>query len=183
MKDKSAPNKQRAIVTVSGFAILLVAFAAFSLVPYLKTVSDLKSQIASINADLQKNAQQRAQLEELKPKVQLISMQVSNYDRLVPRNQDLGSFLEQLSQELDNAGLNNTTKRALPPTILGKCQQLPIEIKGTGSYAQFHRFLKRLESLDRMSSVSRLTLESDVPMNGNVTIDLTLSIYNTKPAL
>ena len=108
-------------------------------------------------------------------------MEVNNYDRLVPGNQDLGPFLAQLSRELDVAGMADITVRALPPTVLGKCQQLPIQIKGKGTYAQFHRFLTRVESFERMSSVSKLAIEADTTMNGKVLVDLTLSIYNTKP--
>jgi Tfp pilus assembly protein PilO len=105
---------------------------------------------------------------------------VRNHDRLLPANQDLGPFMEQLSHELDNAGMKETTVRALPPIALGKSQQLPIEIEGTCTFEQFHDFLVRLEGLPRLSSVSKLSVEADTPMTGKVTVLLQLSIYNTK---
>jgi Tfp pilus assembly protein PilO len=103
------------------------------------------------------------------------------YDRLVPEKQNLGPFLGQLSTELDAAGMQNTAVRALTKTLLGKCEQWPIEVRGTGNFQQVRRFLRSLESLPRLSSVTRLNLETDPAMNGLVTTELTLSIYNTRP--
>ena len=109
-------------------------------------------------------------------------MQVGNHDRLLPANQDLGPFMEDLSKELDSAGMkDSSTVKALASIPLGKSQQLPIEVTGRCTFSQFHDFLVRLEHLPRMSSVSHLSVEADAQMTGTVTVQLTLSIYNTKP--
>jgi Tfp pilus assembly protein PilO len=59
---------------------------------------------------------------------------------------------------------------------------LPIEVRGKGTYAQFHGFLGRLESLRRLSSVGKLTIDADADMSGNVEVQLTLFIYSAKPS-
>ena len=121
-------------------------------------------------------------LATLTQQADLLTLQIRDYSQLVPDQNGLGSFWEQLSGELDATGVQNTTVRALAPTRLGKCQQLPIEVHGTGTFAQLHDFLIHLENLPRKSSVSRLNLASDPGLSDKVTMDLTLSIYNTLPA-
>ena len=164
-----------------GFGIIILAFIVLGYLPYHAEAARLEREIAVRKERLDTNVQQSQQLRDLTRQRGFVSLAVKNYDRLVPATQDLGTFLEQLSQELDNTGMRDTTKRALAPTKLGKCQQLPIEMHGVGTFGQFHRFLERLESLPRMSSVSKLNIESDAAMTGTLTVDLTLSIYSTKP--
>jgi Tfp pilus assembly protein PilO len=173
----------RPLVTVIGFGALILGFAAFSILPFWRRMSTLDAEIGNLRQRIAETDSQVRTLKALQSQSQLIQHEVRNYDRLVPASQDLGPFLEQLSRELDNAGLKDSTKQVLPATVLGKCQQLPIEIRGTGTFAQFRQFLLRLEELPRMSSVSKLTIETaDPAMTGKVAVDLTLVIYNTKPA-
>jgi Tfp pilus assembly protein PilO len=172
----------RPLVSLIGFGALIFGFAAFSLLPFWRKVSGLNTEIATLQQRIAETDNQVRSLKNLQSQSQLIQREVRNYDRLVPANQDLGGFLEQLSRELDNAGMKDSKLQVLPSTTLGKCQQLPIEVRGTGTFAQFHQFLLRIEDLPRMSSVSKMTVEADAAMTGKVTVDVTLSIYNTKPA-
>lgn len=169
-------------ITVGGFAAIVVGFLLLGYLPYYRQRQALRQEIVGRQDEMAAVAQQSVQLKEATRRAQLInaSLQIRDYDRLVPVNKDLGTFLRQLSEELDAAGMQDTAVRALPPTALGKCQQLPIEIKGVGTFEQFHGFLVRLEHLPRMSSVSRLHIEADNAVSGKVSVELTLAIYNTK---
>ena len=182
MAANTSKRTSRRIVSLAGFGVLFLGFAALSLFPYWRQTSSLRGEINQLEQQIAQSQSQVGQLKTLQREAQMIHLEVRNYDRLVPGNQDLGPFLAQLSGELDNAGMKDITVRALPPITLGKCQQLPIEVRGVGSFSQFHDFLVRLERLPRMSAVSKMTIESDTGMTGKVTVDLTLSIYNTKPA-
>lgn len=168
-------------LTPLGFGLIILAFVVLGYWPYHAEAASLGRQIAARKERIETNVQESQQLRDLTRQRRFQSLSVKNYDRLVPATQDLGNFLEQLSQELDNTGMRDTQTRALAATKLGKCQQLPIEMHGVGTFAQFHHFLERLESLPRMSSVSKLNIESDAAMTGTLTVDLTLSIYSTKP--
>ncbi len=183
MPAKTNKNPSRLMISLVGFVALIGAFVAFGLLPHFREVSRLEARIKDCDQQLSTAAAQSRELREHIKRKDFMCLEVRNYDRLVPGNQDLGPFLAQLSQELDNAGMKDITVRALAPTMLGKCQQLPIEIRGTGSFAQFHQFLVKLENLPRMSSVSKMMIESDAPMTGKVSVELTLSIYNTKPSM
>ncbi len=162
----------------AGYLAIVAGFAGFGLLPYLRNAAAVQARIDATQRQIAARLQAKVELEDITKKVRFINLQVGNHDRLLPAVQDLGPFMEQLSHELDNAGMKEVTVRALPPITLGKSQQLPIEVGGTCTFSQFHEFLVHLERLSRMSSVSHLSVEADTPMTGKVTVQLTLSIYN-----
>ena len=172
-----SPNTR---ITIAGFSAIILGFLLMGYLPYYRQCQRLEAQIAAHQGTQAEAARQSTQLKEVTRRAQLIRLAVRDYSRLVPANKDLGNFLEQLSQQLTAAGMQDTAVRALAPTALGKCEQLPIEIRGTGTYTQFREFLTHLEALPRMSSVSRLHIDSDSAGSGKLTVELTLSIYNTK---
>ena len=167
------------LITLVGYGTLLGAFLLLGYLPYWSQSRRILAEIAQRQEAMAQSVQQTEQLKNLTCRAQLLQIEVHDYNRLVPENKDLGTFLGQLSGDLDASGMQNTAVRALTPTISGKVQQLPIEVRGTGTFQQFQNFLVRLENLPRMSSVSRLNIEADNAMTGKVTIELTLSIYNT----
>lgn len=167
-------------IMLIGFGCIALAFVALGVMPHVMTTRSLQARINTLTSDIENSKAQSQELGDLTRRVQVIKAEVRNYDRLVPAHQDLGTFLGELSRELDNAGLKDIMVRALPPTVLGRTQQLPIEIKANGSFEQVQGFMTRLENLPRMSSVSRLVIESDQGMSGKVSVELMISIYNTK---
>jgi Tfp pilus assembly protein PilO len=174
--------RSRRYVILGGYGALVAAFIAVGLLPYLHGASVVNADIVASQRQIAARLEAKHQLNDVVKQVQFINMKVGNHDRLLPPVQDLGPFMEQLSHELDRAGMKEVTVRALPPITLGKSQQLPIEVSGSCTFSQFHEFLVHLEKLSRMSSVSHLSVESDTPMTGKVSVQLTLSIYNAKSA-
>ena len=169
-------------IAIGGFGVLTVGFLACGLVPYWLKTTRLANEIKQYRASMESAAAQSEQLRDLTNRATHMVKETRNFPRLVPASKDLGLFLGQLSHELDASGMRDTAVRALPPNVLGKCSQLPIEVHGSGSFEQFNDFLQRLESLPRMSSVSKLEVKADDAMSGKVSVDLTLSIYSTHEA-
>jgi Tfp pilus assembly protein PilO len=181
MPADNAPSKRKSYVSIAGFAAIFLGFVGMSYIPHWRECQSLNAQILEHKDHLAQIAEQTEELKQVNEQIHLISFDVKGYDQLVPAAQDLGTFLEQLSKELSAAGLSDSSYRAMTPTLLGKCQELPIEIHAVGTAAQCHDFLTRLEGLPRKSSVSHLTMETDAAMTGKVIMELTLSIYNLKP--
>jgi Tfp pilus assembly protein PilO len=177
----SAKTKSRRNL-VLGVAYTLI-FGSFGVVigGSLLQASNIRKEIGVTERKIFERQQTAASAEMLNQKIKLIKLQVNDYDRLVSPNQDLGEFLKQLNQARDEVGLRDVTISTLSVTTRSKSQELPIAIRGTGSFAQFHEFLQRLETLPRMSSVKHLSVEAADPgLTGKVSIELTLSIYSTK---
>jgi Tfp pilus assembly protein PilO len=167
------------LVVIAGCVLLTGGFLALGLLPTWREAHRLRGLILERRAAQVRAEEDSRRLQGLTRRATLLALEVRDYSRLVPEKNGLGAFLGQLSHELASAGVQNTAVRALTPTRLGHCQQLPIEVRGTGSYEQIAAFLQRMEALPRMSSVSRLNIEADPVLSGQVSLDLTLSIYNT----
>ena len=52
--------------------------------------------------------------------------------------QDLGTFLRDLTTQFGESGMKDIAYKNLPATPLGHSRKLPIELRGRGTYARFH---------------------------------------------
>lgn len=171
--------KSRRMTLLASYGLLGVGFLAAVVFPHLRAVSSARADIARYTEEIATRQEQQHQLETVNKSIELLKLETSNYDRLVPANEDYGSFVTALSDLLDRAGMRDITLSALQPTPLGKAQRKPIEIRGKGTYKQFSTFLAGLENLNRKSSVGKLSIESDSEINGNITASFTVYIYST----
>ncbi len=177
----SAKKKsRRGLILGLAYSIILGGFGVV-IGGSLLHAAGVRKEITATELKIGERQQTAAVAEMLDQKIKLVKLEVNDYDRLVSPNQDLGEFLKQLNQARDEVGLRDVTISTLSVTTRSKSQELPIAIRGTGSFAQFHEFLQRLETLPRMSTVKHLAVEATDPaLTGKVSIELTLSIYSTK---
>ena len=180
MPANSAATRYRRMFIGAGYGGIAVAFVVLCVIPYVHSVSTIRAGIAQQQREIESRKAAHQQLEQVSGQVHFISLQVENHDRLLPETQNVGEFMEKLSNERDAAGMKDGSVHSLPLISLTRCQQLPIEISGTCTFAQFHDFLVRLEGMQRMSSVSKLSIDADTAMSGSVNVSLQLSIYNAK---
>ena len=164
------------------YAVLALGFVLAGVVPVVRGIDAAKADIRQDQAEIDARSARGRELQNLKNQVALIELVTRDFDRLVPPSQDLGPFLTQLYEQLGAAGMRDISVRNLAPIPLGRSQKLPIEVRGKGTYAQFHGFLTRLENLPRLSSVGKLSVDADTDMAGTVEVQLTLFIYNAKPS-
>jgi hypothetical protein len=174
------PTGRAGRLVAAGYLALAAAFVGAVALPYARAADAARADIRRLQADIAARRNKTRQLADMDGRIQLIDLQTRNFDRLVPATQDLGPFLSELSRELDAVGMHDISVSTMPPTALGKSQRQPIELHGKGTFAQFHDFLVRLEHLQRLCSVGKLTVEADTDMSGYVTAQMTLYIYNTK---
>jgi len=166
-------------ITMAGLT-LLGLLAAASLAPYWFSWRKLTTAIRETQEKIELTEQKTQELLRVERRSRLIRNEVKDYDKLVPDSQDLGPFLGQLTQEMQRAGMTDTAVRALAPIPRGKCDQLPIELHGAGSYPDFKNFLTRLEELERKSNVNHVMIDGDPAMDGRVTVEVSLAIFNTR---
>jgi len=179
MSSKSGSGMRNGLLTC-GYAALGLCFLVAVAVPYVRDTRSTRADTARFHNDIDTRQAQSRQLKQVAESINLIRAETLDYARLVPPNQDLGSFLQELYKQLDESGMSDISVHNMPPTPLGRSEKLPIEVKGKGTYAQFQAFLTRLEKLPRLASVGRLSVDADTEMNGHVEVQLTLYIYNAK---
>ena len=182
MPANSAATRYRRMFIVSGYGIIAGAFVLLCVLPYVHQVASIRAAITKQQGEIEARRAAQRQLEDVSSQARFIELQVGNHDRLLPESQNVGDFMEALSHERDKSGMKDGSVHSLPVISLTRCQQLPIEISGTCTFSQFRDFLVRLEGMQRMSSVSKLSIDSDTAISGAVNVSVQLSIYNTKSA-
>jgi Tfp pilus assembly protein PilO len=182
MPANSSAARSRHLLITGGYALIVVAFGLLTVLPYLRGVSTANAAIAGHKQEIEQRVQTKNALVKINKEIQELEYQVRNYARLVPPNQDLGNFLEQVTVALKTAGMTEVDVHAQAAITRDKSQKLPITLKASGSFAQLQKFLLSLENLPRMCSLGQVILEADPAMSGKVTVNLTLFIYNSKPS-
>jgi hypothetical protein len=175
-------TSSKSYLTGGGYVALVLGFVLAGILPLLLGMSAARKDIGNYQSEIDIRMAHSRELQDAKGQIALLELETRDFDRLVPRNQDLGTFLTQLYEQLGAAGMKDISVRNLAPTPLGRSQRLPIEVRGKGTYAQIHDSLVRLESLRRLSSVGKLMIDADADMSGNVEVQLTLFIYSAKPS-
>lgn len=178
MANKSGNGRN--LIVAGGYGMLVLCFLLAVVMPYVRDTRAAEAEIARCRGEIDSRDNDSRQLETIDESIKEISAQTKDYARLVPPNQDLGTFLQELYKQLDESGMSDISVHNMPPTPLGRSEKLPIEVKGKGTYEQFHTFLTHLETLPRLASVGRLSIDAETDMDGNVEVQLTLYIYNAK---
>ena len=176
------PTHSNALLLGTGYAVLAAGFLLAGVTPVVRGITAAQADIRLHQDEINARMARGSELQNLKGQIALLELETRDFDRLVPPNQDLGPFLTQLYEQLGAAGLCDISVRNLAPIPLGRSQKLPIEVRGRGTYAQFHQFLTRLENLPRLSSVGKLSVDAETDLAGTVEVQLTLYIYNAKPS-
>jgi Tfp pilus assembly protein PilO len=181
MSTKSNGSGSRQAVLGGGYTVLIAGFLIAGVLPYIRGTRAAEGDIQHLQQDIDTRLDRQRQLIEITKSVTEIKMETATLGRLLPQDQDLGSFLKELTNQFSEAGMKDISYHNLAPTPLGRSEKLPIEVKGRGTYVEFNNFLKRLEGLQRLCSVGRMVIDADADMKGDIEIQMTLYIYNSKP--
>ncbi|HEY4329284.1 MAG TPA: type 4a pilus biogenesis protein PilO [Phycisphaerae bacterium] len=180
MANKAGNNRPHAHFLFSGYAILAMGFALGVVMPHVRTANAVEAEIKKYGQEISTRLGKQTELVQVQNRVKLIELETKDYPRLVAPSQDAFPFLSLVVQQLNEANMHDASYHNLAPVSLNRSEKLPFEVRAKGTYAQFRDFLERLEKLDRLSSVGRVTIDSESDMSGNVDVQVTLYIYSAK---
>jgi Tfp pilus assembly protein PilO len=181
MSVKAGMNKPGHSVLGAGYTLLIAGFVMACVVPFIRGTRAAQADVQRLQEEINGRVARQRQLGEIRKSVAEIKLETAKLDRLLPPNQDLGSFLKELTVQFGEAGMKDISYHNLAPAPLARSMKLPIEVRGRGTYAQFHDFLVRLENLQRLCSVGRMVIDADADMAGGIEVQMTLYIYHSKP--
>ncbi len=124
-------------------------------------------------------------LPDLARQVGQMQARYKNMDRRLPKQQELGAFLKEISSDLAEAKLVNQSIEPGSPQREQLYHTLPIVMKFQGSYLSLAAFLKRIQDMERLTRVQTLIIgpnheESRKTTDGDLSIELHLNIYFTE---
>jgi len=180
--------KQRTRDNLIVVGVLLAAVVAAAVLvyrPQRKELRELRTRIARQKIRLVENAGRASSVPSLLRHVQAMKKRYRNFDRRLPEQQELGGFLRQISSNLsEEESLSNQLIEPGNPTRSRLFHTLPIVLRFQGSYLSLASFLKRLEEMERLTQIEKLSITSCAPAPEGTTqgveIELLMNIYFTE---
>jgi Tfp pilus assembly protein PilO len=167
--------KQNWLVLVVPLAMLAAAGGAVYY-PQHRELSHLTERIQDKRELLDGDLETVARLPELIKEVEDMKRQYRNFDRRLPKRQELGEFLREITLNLPKENLTSDRIEPGNPTREERFQTLPIRMHLRGGFLSLTRFLHRVEDMERLARVDKLSMEAE-PGDDELSIDMRMNIY------
>jgi len=163
-----------AVVAAIGLGAIFLVYG-----PQGKKLEELNLQIASLKTELDDKTRKASIVPDMVKQIHEMKNRYKNFDRRLPKQKELGEFLRQISENLSQQKLANQLIEPGNPMREDIYHTLPITMKFEGSYISLANFLKRLESMERLTRVQKLDIRT-APGQSGVSIEMYMDIYFTE---
>jgi Tfp pilus assembly protein PilO len=165
--------------------LLAAAFFVFGYRPCTVRQSELHQQLDSKRRDLLNNTARVRILPDVERAVTELEVRVDNYDKQLPRQQDLGQFIRDIHGVVRDADLRRVTVQPGVPhrsELAGNTvvSELPIALRFEGDFLSVFNFLRKTEEMQRLTRVRDLKLKNADRQGskpGQVEVELSMNIY------
>ena len=158
---------------------MIALFYALVYRPNSQSLADLREQISVKQRDLNSNKTRVQILPDVMVAVNEMQVRLEKFDKKLPRQPDLGPFIHDITDLSDQSGVKNkwAVEPGLPTPGQG-FEEWPIALKFEGDFLAACSFLRRAESMQRLTRVKSLKMRStDSGKTGHVQVELSMNIY------
>lgn len=167
------------VLVILGVFVLCAVF--FVYVPQGRKIDKLRTQITTQSRHLAEESKKVAIVPDLQRQVNTMKSRYRNFDSRLPRRQELGGFLREISGHLANEKLSNQLIEPGKPCREELFHTLPIIMKFKGSYLALGAFLKQINQMERLTRVQKLSIRQGQDKKDELLeIELQLNIYFTE---
>ena len=158
-------------MTVAGFT--------FGYLPSARKIDRIREETAQVKQSLEADGQKATIVPELLRQVEVMKGKYKDFDRQLPKRQELGGFLREITQNISQERLTNQTIEPGKPVQEDLFLTLPMVLKFQGSFLALARFLERIDGMERLTRIQKLVV---MPGAGDGALDITvqLNIYFTE---
>lgn len=146
-------------------------------IPMRKEIKQLTQKKNEQKYVIEKAAAESKNLELIRKKLDSMQEECAAFDLQLPNNRDLGEFLQQISDLMDEHKLTDQQVEPGKNIKNEKLACIPVEIRCKGKMKQLFEFTKALSDLDRLIRVDSMEFSNDTNFNGDVTITAKTRIY------
>lgn len=163
-------------------AAAVVAATMMMYVPQSRELKKLRTQIVSQQRSLKADSAMASVVPSLLEQVEAMQFRYKDFDRRLPKRQELGGFLRQISAHLERENLSGQLIEPGSPAHEEIFHTLPIIMRFNGSYLSVASFLKSLEGMERLTRVQKLRVTHDAKagLPGQLDVELHINIYFTE---
>lgn len=180
----SLPKAAKIAIALIPAALVIGIFTFVSIMPSNKTIADLKTQIASQEAEISKSQSMADRLEDLIKQNEMLKQRLIELQEQLPEEKEISVILKQVSDLGIEAGLQILTWKpaARKNHSSGIVYEVPVGVEFKGSYHELGHFFSSLTSLDRIVNIADLKLSNPVLEGNKVVLSITF-VSNTYTAI
>lgn len=178
------------LIVIGAVVAVTSSFACGLLIPGMGALAqaraDLSRKIATVRADQEKVGS----VSDLYASIMDMDEQMWDFRKRLPAERQFGEFLNELSENLRKSGIDDylvqpRPGRPLDGTKLPASMKLakgtiilPVSVSFRGSFEALFDFLKKMESLSRLSHVANLKMVNDENGPGRVGVEVVFHTYH-----
>jgi len=167
----------RELVLVSAMVALLICAYFFVFAPSKVKRETIKNEITTKRTALNNLKQATAGIDDLGKKVEELQQAISFFEKKLPQEKEVDKILKEVWQMAEANSLQTRTVKTLKSERGANYSEQPIQMNLAGDFNGFYAFLLQLEKLPRITRVSQMKLEKIDEHDGEMTAQLTLSIF------
>ena len=160
------------------FALLAVGLATcyFVYLPLAKKEGACVARITVVDRLLDNSREIRAAHSRIEESLATIQRRIDTLRQRIPETLRESEFLEEMNRVATDEHLEIRDFNRGAVTVKDTHSEVEVRIQCVGTYPEICRFLDRLASLRRISSIEKLTIASDSAVEA-YPVDLTLRLY------
>jgi len=159
-------------------ALLGGTYALVVYFPQANRLEGVREQIARTAHQCEQDAAKARKIPQMVAEVNQLRNEFEDFDRRLPRQQELGEFLREISGDSVAGELADHTIKPGNPSTGTLYNRLPILMDFTCSFTQLVGFLDRLNAMPRLTRVEQIQM--DLADEGRLKVHMQVNIYFTK---
>lgn len=159
-----------AVVTITGFVL-------FRYMPLRKRMKALERERTVQQSVISKASYQEKQLPELRQRLSELQQIAEDYQRGIPAQRDLGTFLQEIANLMSEVNLDEQFVEHGRETKVGVLNCIPVNMRCKGKLVQLFEFYKALQQLDRLVRIEQVELINEADFGGEVSMRTKALIY------
>ena len=169
-------EKKQIVIFVTA-AVVFGGFVLFRYIPLSKEISTVKSARAGQNLIIAKGISDSEQLPVFTHQLHALQDKLDNYERNIPKQKDLGLFLKQIAELMDNHNLKDQAIQPLEEKRINGLICIPVSMECKGSLNDISEFYKNLQELDRQIRIKQVKLKNGSDFSGEIKMETEIAIY------
>ena len=159
--------------------VLAIPVASYVLVfaPQNKEIKTAKQEIIHKQEMLTKLSVETTRNDNLAQANKEIDTRISEIEARLPSTKEIDNVVRQISDLAVQSGLSAPTLASGKPIEAGTYWEQPLTVTTSGTFSGYYTFLQKLERMPRITRIPDFALRRDSKINGEVSIEFTLSIF------
>ena len=170
-------RERRQILILCLISAIAGGFVVFRYLPLQKKMKAIEQRRVVQTIAIAKASAESEQLPTLREQLLKLQRTVGNYERQVPDRRELGVFLQQITNLMNE---QNLKKQVIAPAMEIKMERLvciPVNMQCKGKLNQVFEFYKRLREMDRLVRIEQIKLVNEGDFSGEVSMQTKANIY------